>query len=230
MVARKPLVELSGIWKIYDGGVEVQALRGVDLRIYPGEYVAIMGPSGSGKSTLMHILGLLDSPTRGSYLLAGEEVSKLSPARLATLRNRFIGFVFQAFNLLPRASVLRNVELPLLYAGLPGRERRERAMAMLARVGLADRAKHLPAQLSGGQRQRAAIARALVTEPSVLLADEPTGNLDQTTGAEIMALFDELSSQGQTVVLVTHDPQVAAHARRLVRLVDGRIAEDTGVV
>jgi putative ABC transport system ATP-binding protein len=229
MVARNPLVELSGIWKIYDGGVEVQALRGVDLRIYPGEYVAIMGPSGSGKSTLMHILGLLDSPTRGSYLLAGEEVSKLSPARLATLRNRFIGFVFQAFNLLPRASVLRNVELPLLYAGLPGRERRERAMAMLARVGLADRAKHLPAQLSGGQRQRAAIARALVTEPSVLLADEPTGNLDQTTGAEIMALFDELSSQGQTVVLVTHDPQVAAHARRLVRLVDGRIAEDTGV-
>lgn len=229
MVARKPLVELSGIWKIYDGGVEVQALRGVDLRIYPGEYVAIMGPSGSGKSTLMHILGLLDSPTRGSYLLAGEEVSKLSPARLATLRNRFIGFVFQAFNLLPRASVLRNVELPLLYAGLPGRERRERAMAMLARVGLADRAKHLPAQLSGGQRQRAAIARALVTEPSVLLADEPTGNLDQTTGAEIMGLFDELSSQGQTVVLVTHDPQVAAHARRLVRLVDGRIAEDTGV-
>jgi len=229
MVARKPLVELSGIWKIYDGGVEVQALRGVDLRIYPGEYVAIMGPSGSGKSTLMHILGLLDSPTRGSYLLAGEEVSKLSPARLATLRNRFIGFVFQAFNLLPRASVLRNVELPLLYAGVPGRERRERAMAMLARVGLADRAKHLPAQLSGGQRQRAAIARALVTEPSVLLADEPTGNLDQTTGAEIMGLFDELSSQGQTVVLVTHDPQVAAHARRLVRLVDGRIAEDTGV-
>jgi putative ABC transport system ATP-binding protein len=209
--------------------VEVQALRGVDLRIYPGEYVAIMGPSGSGKSTLMHILGLLDSPTRGSYLLAGEEVSKLSPARLATLRNRFIGFVFQAFNLLPRASVLRNVELPLLYAGVPGRERRERAMAMLARVGLADRAKHLPAQLSGGQRQRAAIARALVTEPSVLLADEPTGNLDQTTGAEIMGLFDELSSQGQTVVLVTHDPQVAAHARRLVRLVDGRIAEDTGV-
>jgi len=229
MLARKPLVELSGIWKIYDGGVEVQALRGVDLRIYPGEYVAIMGPSGSGKSTLMHILGLLDSPTRGSYLLAGEEVSKLSPARLATLRNRFIGFVFQAFNLLPRASVLRNVELPLLYAGLPGRERRERAMTMLARVGLADRAKHLPAQLSGGQRQRAAIARALVTEPSVLLADEPTGNLDQTTGAEIMGLFDELSSQGQTVVLVTHDPQVAAHARRLVRLVDGRIAEDTGV-
>jgi len=229
MVARKPLVELSGIWKIYDGGVEVQALRGVDLRIYPGEYVAIMGPSGSGKSTLMHILGLLDSPTRGSYLLAGEEVSKLSPARLATLRNRFIGFVFQAFNLLPRASVLRNVELPLLYAGVPGRERRERAMAMLARVGLADHAKHLPAQLSGGQRQRAAIARALVTEPSVLLADEPTGNLDQTTGAEIMGLFDELSSQGQTVVLVTHDPQVAAHARRLVRLVDGRIAEDTGV-
>jgi len=228
MAAHEPLVKLFGIWKIYNGGVEVQALRGVDLRIFPGEYVAIMGPSGSGKSTLMHILGLLDSPTQGSYLLAGEEVSKLPPSRLAVLRNRFIGFVFQAFNLLPRASLLRNVELPLLYAGVPARERRERAMAILARVGLADRARHLPSQLSGGQRQRAAIARALVTEPSMLLADEPTGNLDQTTGAEIMALFDELSSQGQTVVLVTHDPQVAAHARRLVRLVDGRIAEDTG--
>lgn len=228
MAAHEPLVKLFGIWKIYNGGVEVQALRGVDLRIFPGEYVAIMGPSGSGKSTLMHILGLLDSPTQGSYLLAGEEVSKLPPSRLAVLRNRFIGFVFQAFNLLPRASLLRNVELPLLYAGVPARERRERAMAILARVGLADRARHLPSQLSGGQRQRAAIARALVTEPSLLLADEPTGNLDQTTGAEIMALFDELSSQGQTVVLVTHDPQVAAHARRLVRLVDGRIAEDTG--
>lgn len=223
-----PLIQLAGVWKVYNGGVEVQALRGVDLTVEWGEYVAIMGPSGSGKSTLMHILGCLDTPTRGSYRLAGEEVGNLPSNKLAEIRNRFVGFVFQAFNLLPRASVLRNVELPLLYGGVPRAERRERAMAMLARMGLADRAKHLPSQLSGGQRQRAAIARALVTNPAVLLADEPTGNLDQATGAEVMALFDELSDQGQTVILVTHDPQVAAHARRIVRLVDGRIAEDTG--
>lgn len=223
-----PLIQLAGVWKVYNGGVEVQALRGVDLTVERGEYVAIMGPSGSGKSTLMHILGCLDTPTRGSYRLAGEEVGNLPSGKLAEIRNRFVGFVFQAFNLLPRASVLRNVELPLLYGGVPRAERRERAMAMLARMGLADRAKHLPSQLSGGQRQRAAIARALVTNPAVLLADEPTGNLDQATGAEVMALFDELSDQGQTVILVTHDPQVAAHARRIVRLVDGRIAEDTG--
>ncbi len=221
-----PLIELSGIWKVYNGGVEVQALRGVDLTVDAGEYVAIMGPSGSGKSTLMHILGCLDSPTRGSYRLAGQEVAHLSPGKLAEIRNRFVGFVFQAFNLLPRASILRNVELPLLYGGVAKNERRERAMAMLSRVGLADRAKHLPSQLSGGQRQRAAIARALVTQPAVLLADEPTGNLDQATGAEVMALFDELNAQGQTVILVTHDPQVAAHARRVVHLVDGRIARD----
>ncbi|MFN3413935.1 MAG: ABC transporter ATP-binding protein [Thermoanaerobaculum sp.] len=207
-------------------GVEVQALRGVDLQVNRGEYVAIMGPSGSGKSTLMHILGCLDNPTGGSYRLAGEEVGNLPPGRLAEIRNRFVGFVFQAFNLLPRASILRNVELPLLYGGVPRTERRERALSMLARMGLADRAKHYPSQLSGGQRQRAAIARALVTNPAVLLADEPTGNLDQQTGAEVMALFDEINAQGQTVILVTHDPQVAAHARRIVRLVDGRIAED----
>ncbi|KDA54586.1 hypothetical protein EG19_10495 [Thermoanaerobaculum aquaticum] len=226
MAEGSPLIELSGIWKVYNGGVEVQALRGVDLQVNRGEYVAIMGPSGSGKSTLMHILGCLDNPTRGSYRLAGEEVANLPPGRLAEIRNRFVGFVFQAFNLLPRASILRNVELPLLYGGVPRSERRERALSMLARMGLADRAKHYPSQLSGGQRQRAAIARALVTNPAVLLADEPTGNLDQQTGAEVMALFDEINAQGQTVILVTHDPQVASHARRLVRLVDGRIAED----
>jgi putative ABC transport system ATP-binding protein len=226
MTQASPLIQLRDIWKIYNGGVEVQALRGVSLSVEKGEYVAIMGPSGSGKSTLMHILGCLDSPTRGSYLLASEEVACLAPARLAAVRNRFIGFVFQAFNLLPRANLLRNVELPLLYAGLGRTQRREKAMEMLARLGLAERAKHLPSQLSGGQRQRAAIARALVTEPAVLLADEPTGNLDQATGAEIMALFDQLNAQGQTVILVTHDPQVAAHAHRLVRLVDGQIAED----
>ncbi|MCS7183103.1 MAG: ABC transporter ATP-binding protein [Thermoanaerobaculum sp.] len=227
---RKPalLIELADIWKVYNGGVEVQALRGVNLRVAEGEYVAIMGPSGSGKSTLMHILGCLDSPTRGSYRLAGEEVGSLPPGRLAEIRNRFVGFVFQAYNLLPRATILRNVELPLLYAGVGRQERRQRALAMLARVGLADRARHLPSQLSGGQRQRAAIARALINHPAVLLADEPTGNLDQSTGAEVMALFDEINAQGQTVILVTHDPQVAAHARRVVRLVDGQVAEDTG--
>ncbi len=226
MAEPRPLIELRDVWKIYNGGVAVEALRGVSLSVAEGEYVAIMGPSGSGKSTLMHILGCLDSPTRGSYCLAGQEVAELPPARLAQIRNRFIGFVFQAFNLLPRATVLRNVELPLLYGGVGRRERRERAMAMLERMGLAERAYHLPSQLSGGQRQRAAIARALVTGPAVLLADEPTGNLDQATGAEVLALFDQLHEQGQTVILVTHDPQVAAHAQRVVRLVDGQIFSD----
>lgn len=225
-MAEAPLIQLRDVWKVYNGGVEVQALQGVSLQVRAGEYVAIMGPSGSGKSTLLHILGCLDTPTRGSYMLAGEEVAHLSPARLATIRNRFVGFVFQAYNLLPKASVLRNVELPLLYAGVPRSQRRAKALAILERMGLGERTKQLPSQLSGGQRQRAAIARALVTEPAVLLADEPTGNLDQATGAEVMALFDEINAQGQTVMLVTHDPQVAAHARRVVRLVDGQIAED----
>jgi putative ABC transport system ATP-binding protein len=221
------LLSLTGVWKTYDTGeMAVDALRGVDLRVRRGEYLAIMGPSGSGKSTLMHILGCLDSPSRGSYLLDGEEVADLSPGRLAVLRNRFIGFVFQNFNLLPRASVLRNVELPLLYGGMGREERRQRAQEMLARTGLADRGRHLPNQLSGGQRQRAAIARALVTEPALLLADEPTGNLDQTTGGEVMELFDALNKEGQTVILVTHDPLVAGHARRIVRLVDGVVSED----
>jgi putative ABC transport system ATP-binding protein len=222
-----PLIELSDLWKTYDtGDVAVDALRGVDLAVERGDYVAIMGPSGSGKSTLMHILGCLDSPSKGSYRLAGDEVAHLSRGRLATIRNRFIGFVFQNFNLLPRATLARNVELPLLYGGLKREERRKRAMEMLEQVGLDDRARHRPGQLSGGQRQRAAIARALVSSPDLLLADEPTGNLDQTTGNEVMDIFDALNGIGQTVLLVTHDPNVAAHAHRLVRIVDGKISSD----
>jgi len=225
--ASEALIELSGLWKTYDtGSVAVDALRGVDLLVERGDYVAIMGPSGSGKSTLMHILGCLDSPSKGSYRLAGDEVAHLSRGRLATIRNRFIGFVFQNFNLLPRASLARNVELPMLYGGISRDERRQRAMAMLEQVGLDDRARHRPGQLSGGQRQRAAIARALVTSPDLLLADEPTGNLDQTTGNEVMDIFDALNGVGQTVLLVTHDPNVAAHARRIVRIVDGQISSD----
>jgi putative ABC transport system ATP-binding protein len=221
------LIELSDLWKTYDtGDVAVDALRGVDLTVERGDYVAIMGPSGSGKSTLMHILGCLDSPSKGSYKLAGDEVAHLSRGRLATIRNRFIGFVFQNFNLLPRATLARNVELPMLYGGVGREERKQRAMEMLEQVGLDDRARHRPGQLSGGQRQRAAIARALVTSPDLLLADEPTGNLDQTTGNEVMDIFDALNGIGQTVLLVTHDPNVAAHARRLVRLVDGRVSSD----
>jgi putative ABC transport system ATP-binding protein len=222
-----PLIELADLWKTYDTGeVAVDALRGIDLVVERGDYLAIMGPSGSGKSTLMHIIGCLDSPTRGSYKLDGTEVSTYSSGKLAELRNRFIGFVFQSFNLLPRASLLRNVELPLLYGGVASVERNRRAMQMLDQVSLADRAKHRPSQLSGGQRQRAAIARALVTEPALLLADEPTGNLDQSTGNEVMDIFDALNGIGQTVILVTHDPNVAAHAKRVVRIVDGKVATD----
>ena len=221
------LIKLEGVWKTYDtGAVAVHALRGVDLTIPAGDYVAIMGPSGSGKSTLMHIVGCLDTPSKGSYWLAGEDVGKLSSGRLAVVRNRFIGFVFQTFNLLPRASVLRNVELPLLYGGRNSGERRQRAREMLEQVGLDDRAKHLPSELSGGQRQRAAIARALVNDPRMLLADEPTGNLDQTTGSEVMDVFDALNGIGQTVIIVTHDANVAAHARRTLQLVDGQIQSD----
>ena len=221
------VLEARNVSKVYHlEGVDVEALRGADLQICEGEMLAIMGPSGSGKSTLMHILGCLDSPSRGSYRLAGDEVAHLSRGRLATIRNRFIGFVFQNFNLLPRASLARNVELPMLYGGISRDERRQRAMAMLEQVGLDDRARHRPGQLSGGQRQRAAIARALVTSPDLLLADEPTGNLDQTTGNEVMDIFDALNGVGQTVLLVTHDPNVAAHARRIVRIVDGQISSD----
>jgi len=218
----EPLIQLRGLRKVYGtGDLAVEALRGVDLDIHRGEYLAVMGPSGSGKSTLMHILGLLDSPTAGSYRLDGDEVSTLTRRRLAALRNRSIGFIFQNFNLLPRASLARNVELPLLYAGVPRSDRRARAARALEQVGLADRGRHRPNQLSGGQRQRAAIARALVTDPFVIMADEPTGNLDQNTGHEILEVFEELHRHGQTLIVVTHDPAVARRAQRTIHIVDG---------
>ncbi|MEW6753436.1 MAG: ABC transporter ATP-binding protein [Candidatus Latescibacterota bacterium] len=221
------LIELKGIERIYVRGTEeVHALRGVDLGIQRNEYVAIMGPSGSGKSTLMNIVGCLDTPTRGTYLLADIDVSDMRAGELAEVRNQQIGFVFQTFNLLPRATALHNVELPLLYGGLRRRVRRQRAVEVLERVGLADRMAHRPNELSGGQRQRVAIARALANQPSILLADEPTGNLDSRTGAEIMELFDALHREGNTVILVTHEADIARHASRLIRLHDGRIAVD----
>ena len=222
------IIELHDVHKVYDMGAEqVRALNGVDLTITRGEYVAIMGPSGSGKSTMMNLLGCLDTPSTGSYVLNGTAVEKLHDQELAAIRNKEIGFVFQTFNLLARTDALQNVELPLIYAGIPRKERRERAQRALARVGLTDRAHHLPNELSGGQRQRVAIARALVNDPSILLADEPTGNLDTATSTDIMNLFDELHSQGNTVILVTHEPDIAAHARRQVRFRDGRIVSDT---
>jgi putative ABC transport system ATP-binding protein len=218
------LMKLQGITKVYGmGDLSVEALGGIDLEVGVGDYLAVMGPSGSGKSTLMHILGLLDSPTAGSYQLDGEEVATFSRRRLAHLRNKKIGFIFQNFNLLPRASLLRNVELPLLYAGVGRAERRRKAYDALDMVGLADRAKHKPNELSGGQRQRGAIARALVAKPSVIMADEPTGNLDQQTGIEILELFDALRAGGQTTIIVTHDPSIAARARETIRIVDGLI-------
>ena len=223
-----PLIRLAGVTKTYEAGdLAVKALRDVDLAVEKGQMVAIVGPSGSGKSTLLHILGCLDTPTSGSYLLDGQDVSGLPSPRLAAIRNRKIGFVFQAFNLLPKASLLRNVELPLLYAGLRAAERREQAADALARVGLADRWTHRPSELSGGQRQRAAIARALVTNPPLLLADEPTGNLDSKTGAEILWIFHQMHSHGQTIVVVTHDPRVAERCQRVVRIVDGQIEADS---
>jgi putative ABC transport system ATP-binding protein len=205
----------------------VEALRDVSLTIDQGEYVAIMGPSGSGKSTLMHILGCLDVPTKGRYRLAGEDVDDMTEDELADVRNRRIGFVFQQFNLLPSLNAWRNVELPLVYAGVPRHERRERAIAALGRVGLAQRVEHRPGELSGGQQQRVAVARALVTEPALILADEPTGNLDTTSSADVLSLMGELHDSGRTIVLITHEASVAAVAQRTVRILDGRITEDS---
>jgi putative ABC transport system ATP-binding protein len=221
------LIRIRDLAREYQMGEErILALRGVTLDIRRNEYVAIMGPSGSGKSTMMNLLGCLDTPTGGEYWLNGQEVSRLSDDQLARVRNREIGFVFQTFNLLPRATALHNVELPLVYAGARGRERRERAATALARVGLEHRMEHRPNELSGGQRQRVAIARALVNDPSILLADEPTGNLDSVTSEEIMRVFGDLHAAGQTVIMVTHEPDIAAHAERVVVLRDGRVESD----
>ena len=225
-----PLIELKGVWKIYDlGEVKVEARKAANLTIEKGEYVALIRPSGSGKSTLMNTLGCLDRPTRGSYQLAGEEVATMSRDQRARIRNQRLGFVFQNFNLLARTSALENVELPLLYSrGLSARQRRQRAIDKLTLVGLADRLDHHPSQLSGGQQQRVAIARALVNEPAILLADEPTGNLDSRTSREVIALFKDLNdAQGITVILVTHDPDVAKNARRTIALRDGWVVSDT---
>ena len=224
----EPVIRTLGLVRDYPmGGEVVHALRGVDLEIPRNEFIAIMGPSGSGKSTLMNLIGCLDTPTAGQYWLAGTEVSRMTDDELARVRNQQIGFVFQTFNLLPRATALHNVELPLIYAGLRSKERRERAERALASVGLADRMDHRPSELSGGQRQRVAIARALVTEPSIILADEPTGNLDSTTSEEIMKVLEELHrSRGQTIVMVTHEADIARHAARVVTLHDGRVSSD----
>jgi len=225
-MAEAALIELESLTKVYRVGVEeIHALAGVTLAIHQNEYVAIMGPSGSGKSTLMNILGCLDVPGGGVYRLSGRDVSRVSQSSLARIRGEQIGFVFQTFELLPRASALKNVQLPLLYGG--PRHRRQLAMEALQRVGLGDRVAHRPNELSGGQRQRVAIARALVRRPSILLADEPTGNLDTVTGNEIMALFDALHAAGQTIIIVTHEPDIAARCRRVIRLRDGRVESDT---
>jgi putative ABC transport system ATP-binding protein len=222
------LIKVEGLKKIYEVGIQkIEAVAGVDLEIDANEYIAVMGPSGSGKSTFMNILGCLDTPTAGSYWLNGNEVSNLSDDELARIRNREIGFVFQTFNLLPRATAMQNVELPLIYGGVPSSDRRRRASEALEAVGLSDRAKHRPNELSGGQRQRVAIARALVNRPSIILADEPTGNLDSRTGEEIMQIFNRIHQAGNTIVMVTHEEHIAAHTKRVVRLLDGRIESDT---
>ncbi|MGQ9609990.1 MAG: ABC transporter ATP-binding protein [bacterium] len=221
------LIEVKNLTKIYKmGNIEVHALRGVNLNVEKGEFVAIMGPSGSGKSSLMDILGCLSKPTSGSYKLEGEEVAKLSENKLAAIRNRKIGFVFQAYNLLPRTTALHNVELPLIYARVSRRERRQRALAALEAVGLADRIHHKPNEMSGGQQQRVAIARALVTEPSIFFADEPTGNLDTKSGEEVMRIFQQLNEAGNTIIMVTHENDIAAYSKRIVRLRDGLVESD----
>jgi putative ABC transport system ATP-binding protein len=222
------LIETRDIWKTYQMGDElIHALRGVSIQIDRGEYVAIMGPSGSGKSTLMNLIGCLDTPSQGTYLLNGKEVSLMNDNELARIRNEEIGFVFQTFNLLPRATALHNVELPLVYAGVQKKDRLDRARAALEKVELTPRMHHRPNELSGGQRQRVAIARALVNNPSILLADEPTGNLDSKTGIEIMALFDRLHAAGNTIILVTHEADIAAHAHRVIAIRDGGVERDT---
>ena len=224
------LINLSGIYKIYNvGGEEVRALDGVDLTINNNEYLAIMGPSGSGKSTMMNMIGCLDSPTSGLYEFEGEKVHIMDDGQLASIRNRKIGFVFQTFNLLPKASALHNVEIPLVYANIRKEKRIEMASEALKSVGLEDRIHHKPNELSGGQRQRVAIARALVNNPSIILADEPTGNLDSKSGHEILAIFDDLHAQGNTIILVTHEDDIAKHAKRTIRLFDGKITEDIKV-
>lgn len=225
------VIEIAGVTKLYRMGEEIiQALRGVALSIRRNEYLAIMGPSGSGKSTLMNMLGCLDTPTAGEYYFNSKSVAHMDDDELADIRNREIGFVFQTFNLLPRSNALHNVELPLIYAGMKPQERRERAVVALENVGLGNRMHHKPNELSGGQRQRVAIARALVNNPSIILADEPTGNLDSKTGVEIMALFEQLYEQGNTIIVVTHEEDIARHARRIVRLRDGLIESDEKVV
>lgn len=227
MADNPTIIDIRHIAKVYSMGDEdVHALRDVSLQISAGEYVALMGPSGSGKSTLMNMLGCLDTPSAGSYVFKGNNVRELSDDELAAIRNREIGFVFQTFNLLPRASALENVELPLVYAGLRSRDRRAKATNALHKVGLEERMQHKPNELSGGQRQRVAIARALVTDPAIILADEPTGNLDSKTGQDIMALFAELWQQGHTVIIVTHEEDVARHAKRIIRMRDGNIESD----
>jgi len=221
------LIQTHDLWKTYQMGTEeVHALRGVSITIERGEYVAIMGPSGSGKSTLMNLIGCLDTPTKGTYLLNGKQASQMNDDELARIRNEEIGFVFQTFNLLPRATALHNVELPLIYAGVPAKTRRERASQALDKVELSDRKHHRPNELSGGQRQRVAIARALVNDPSILLADEPTGNLDSKTGIEIMSVFQRLHDAGNTIILVTHEPEVAAYAQRAIHIRDGQVEKD----
>ena len=223
-----PLIRAEDLWRTYVmGSEEIHALRGVTFTIDPGEYVAIMGPSGSGKSTLMNLIGCLDSPSRGNYVLRGKMVSQMGDDELAEIRNREIGFVFQTFNLLPRASALHNVELPMVYAGIPKDERLARARGSLNLVDLGDRVDHKPSELSGGQRQRVAIARALVMGPSILLADEPTGNLDSATGEEIMRLFEKLHTDGNTIIVVTHERDIADHAHRTIHIRDGRVESDT---
>ena len=227
MATMPGIIETHDLWKTYVMvSEEIHALRGISVEIERGEYVAIMGPSGSGKSTLMNLIGCLDTPSKGTYLLNGKKVSEMNDDELARIRNEEIGFVFQTFNLLPRATALHNVELPLIYAGIASKERQEQARLALEKVELGSRMTHRPNELSGGQRQRVAIARALVNDPSILLADEPTGNLDSKTGAEIMALFDRLHQAGNTIVLVTHEADIAAHAHRVIHIRDGQVSDD----